>query len=191
VASGDDATGKKGRRKAVRTFDFRRPNKLNRDHVRTLEIVQETFARQFTTDLSSSLRAVSTVSLESAMKWNETPISLSLGSGMIRWSSASRTRSHVSTVLADDKVIAVLVQPSASEPGMLLQLDPATGNIIRTVMIVVPQVRPLRHDQEDSPERFTTKHIEYLPNQLTSAEGRFEVTGDGGRKLVMEAGDLE
>lgn len=53
------------KRKAVRPFDFRRPSKLNRDHVRTLEIVQETFARQFTTVLSSSLRAVSNVTVES------------------------------------------------------------------------------------------------------------------------------
>lgn len=56
---------KNGRRRAVRPFDFRRPSKLNRDHVRTLEIVQETFARQFTTVLSSSLRAVSNVTVES------------------------------------------------------------------------------------------------------------------------------
>ncbi len=55
----------KQRRRTVRPFDFRRPSKLNRDHVRTLEIVQETFARQFTTVLSSSLRAVSNVTVES------------------------------------------------------------------------------------------------------------------------------
>jgi flagellar motor switch protein FliM len=53
------------RQRVVRRFDFRRPSKLNRDHVRTLEIVQETFARQFTTVLSSSLRVVANVSVES------------------------------------------------------------------------------------------------------------------------------
>lgn len=53
------------RNKTVRTFDFRRPSKLNRDHVRTLEIVQEIFSRQFSTVLSSSLRAISTVTVES------------------------------------------------------------------------------------------------------------------------------
>jgi flagellar motor switch protein FliM len=57
--------GKTSKQRSVRPFDFRRPNKLNRDHVRTLEIVQETFARQFTTVLSSSLRAVSNVTVES------------------------------------------------------------------------------------------------------------------------------
>src|SRR3546814_1045128 len=46
-------------------YDFRRPNKFNRDHVRALEIVGETFARQFTTVLSTSLRAVSQVQLVS------------------------------------------------------------------------------------------------------------------------------
>lgn len=47
----------------ARTFDFRRPNKLSRDHVRNLQIIHETFARQFTTVLSSTLRVVSQVSL--------------------------------------------------------------------------------------------------------------------------------
>lgn len=44
-------------------YDFRRPNKFNREHVRALQIANETFARQFTTVLSSTLRTVSTVSL--------------------------------------------------------------------------------------------------------------------------------
>lgn len=42
-------------------YDFRRPNKFNREHVRALQIVNETFARQFSTVLSTSLRAVSQV----------------------------------------------------------------------------------------------------------------------------------
>ncbi len=42
-------------------YDFRRPNKFNREHVRALQIANETFARQFTTVLSTTLRAVSQV----------------------------------------------------------------------------------------------------------------------------------
>lgn len=61
----DVAAEKAAHRHTVRPFDFRRPNKLNRDHVRTLQIVQETFARQFTTVLSSTLRAISNVTVES------------------------------------------------------------------------------------------------------------------------------
>ena len=49
----------------VRPFDFRKPNKLSRDHVRNLSIVHETFARQLSTVLSSTMRAVSTVSVSS------------------------------------------------------------------------------------------------------------------------------
>lgn len=45
-------------------FDFRRPNKLNRDHLRTLQILHETFAAQFATLLSSSLRAVCTMAVD-------------------------------------------------------------------------------------------------------------------------------
>jgi flagellar motor switch protein FliM len=46
-------------------YDFRRPTKLSREHVRTLQIAYETFARQFTTLLTSTLRAVSQVTLVS------------------------------------------------------------------------------------------------------------------------------
>src|SRR3954447_16276007 len=48
-----------------RPFDFRRPNKLNRDHLRNMQIVHETFARQFTTVLSSTLRTLASVSVTS------------------------------------------------------------------------------------------------------------------------------
>lgn len=40
----------------VRDYDFRRPSKLSRDHVRTLQIAYETFARQYSTALTSALR---------------------------------------------------------------------------------------------------------------------------------------
>jgi flagellar motor switch protein FliM len=49
----------------VRPFDFRRPSKLNRDHIRNLEMVHETFAGQFATVLSSSLRVVATMDVSS------------------------------------------------------------------------------------------------------------------------------
>ena len=45
------------------TYDFRRPNKFNRDHIRALQIANETFARQLTTVLATTVRAVSQVSL--------------------------------------------------------------------------------------------------------------------------------
>lgn len=44
-------------------YDFRRPNKFTREHVRALQIVNETFARQFTTVLSTALRSVCQVSM--------------------------------------------------------------------------------------------------------------------------------
>jgi flagellar motor switch protein FliM len=46
-------------------YDFRRPNKFSREHVRALQIVNETFARQFSNVLASTLRAVSQVTLTS------------------------------------------------------------------------------------------------------------------------------
>ena len=40
----------------VVAYDFKRPNKFNRDHARSLQLVGETFARQFTTVLSTTVR---------------------------------------------------------------------------------------------------------------------------------------
>lgn len=46
-------------------FDFRRPNKFSREHVRALELVNESYARQLGTLLSTTLRAVSQVTVAS------------------------------------------------------------------------------------------------------------------------------
>ena len=53
------------RRSGPQQYDFRRPNKFSREHVRALQIVYETFARQFSNVLASTLRAVSHVTLTS------------------------------------------------------------------------------------------------------------------------------
>lgn len=52
-------------RQAPVPFDFRRPNKFSRDHVRAFQIVHETFGRQLSTVFATTLRAVSNVSLTS------------------------------------------------------------------------------------------------------------------------------
>lgn len=46
----------RSRRGEPRTYDFRRPTKLSREHVRVLQIAQESFARQATTVLTTLLR---------------------------------------------------------------------------------------------------------------------------------------
>src|SRR3954464_13912978 len=51
------ALGSRARRSEPRTYDFRRPTKLSREHVRVLQIAQEAFARTATTHLTSMLRA--------------------------------------------------------------------------------------------------------------------------------------
>jgi flagellar motor switch protein FliM len=55
--------GRRSRSAGPEPYDFRRPTKLAREHVRTLQIAYETFARQFSTVLTTSLRAVSQVTL--------------------------------------------------------------------------------------------------------------------------------
>lgn len=54
-------------------YDFRRPVKLSRDHMRTLQVAFETFGRQSTTVMTSALRAVCQVNLVSVeqLTYNE------------------------------------------------------------------------------------------------------------------------
>lgn len=54
-----------GKRPDPQLYDFRRPNRFSREHVRALQIVNETFARQFSTVLSTTLRVVSQVNVVS------------------------------------------------------------------------------------------------------------------------------
>jgi flagellar motor switch protein FliM len=56
---------RRGKSSGPQPYDFRRPTKLSREHVRTLQIAYETFARQFATLLTTSLRVVSHVGLVS------------------------------------------------------------------------------------------------------------------------------
>jgi flagellar motor switch protein FliM len=56
-APSSGGTGTRSRRGEPRTYDFRRPTKLSREHVRVLQIAQESFARQATTILTTFLRA--------------------------------------------------------------------------------------------------------------------------------------
>ena len=44
--------------KKVKIYDFRRPDKFSKDHIRTLQMMHETFARLITTALSAQLRAL-------------------------------------------------------------------------------------------------------------------------------------
>jgi flagellar motor switch protein FliM len=57
ASSPPGTVGKRSRRGETRTYDFRRPTKLSREHVRVLQIAQEAFARQATTILTTFLRA--------------------------------------------------------------------------------------------------------------------------------------
>lgn len=52
-------------RSGPQPYDFRRPTALAREHVRSLQIAHETLARRWATLLTSSLRAVSSVTLAS------------------------------------------------------------------------------------------------------------------------------
>src|SRR5207253_1507985 len=52
-----------GRRGTPQPFDFRRPSKFSREQIRALQIIHETFARQFATVLSTSLRVVCQVGM--------------------------------------------------------------------------------------------------------------------------------
>ncbi|HOV69890.1 MAG TPA: flagellar motor switch protein FliM [Clostridia bacterium] len=55
-------------KRRIRTYDFKRPNKFNKDHIRTLQSVFEHFSRLMSTFLSSMLRTYCEVSLESVQE---------------------------------------------------------------------------------------------------------------------------
>jgi flagellar motor switch protein FliM len=57
VSTASAGVAGRSRRGEPRTYDFRRPTKLSREHVRVLQIAQESFARQATTILTTFLRA--------------------------------------------------------------------------------------------------------------------------------------
>lgn len=76
-AAGPDQPGARGRRRGKSAgptpYDFRRPVKLSREHLRTLQLAFETFGRQATTVMTSALRAVCQVNLASVeqLTYNE------------------------------------------------------------------------------------------------------------------------
>lgn len=49
----------------VSAYNFKRPNKVTRDHVRALQLVNETFARQLSTIFSSTLRTICPITVDS------------------------------------------------------------------------------------------------------------------------------
>jgi len=51
--------------KKVKIYDFRRPDKFSKDHIRTLQMVHENFARLTTTMLSAQLRSVTGIHVAS------------------------------------------------------------------------------------------------------------------------------
>lgn len=51
-------------RSAVRVYDFRRPDKFSKDHLRTLQMVHENFARGWATVLSAHLRTMARVTVD-------------------------------------------------------------------------------------------------------------------------------
>lgn len=59
------ARAQRRRRSEPKPYDFRRQSTLSREHVRTMQIVQETFARGFSTMLASQLRSVTQVTIQS------------------------------------------------------------------------------------------------------------------------------
>jgi flagellar motor switch protein FliM len=72
--SGPDGRSRRRTKSAGPTpYDFRRPMKLSREHLRTLQIAFETFGRQSTTVMTSALRAVCQVNLASVeqLTYNE------------------------------------------------------------------------------------------------------------------------
>lgn len=48
----------------VKLYDFKRPDKFSREHIKTLQIIHESFSRLSTTNLSAVLRYICEVTIE-------------------------------------------------------------------------------------------------------------------------------
>src|SRR3954451_18522206 len=84
-------------------YDFRRPIKLSRDHVRTLQIAFETYARSCGTLLTTRLRVVSSVALASIEQLNYDEYVAALG-----------TPTVIAVVTLDPLPGSVLIEMSSS-----------------------------------------------------------------------------
>ncbi|MDQ3809933.1 MAG: flagellar motor switch protein FliM [Chloroflexota bacterium] len=67
---GDEVAGSHGAlaagdTRSIKLYDFRRPDKFSKEHIRAIQNIHETFARVTASSLSSYLRATTTVSLSS------------------------------------------------------------------------------------------------------------------------------
>src|SRR6266446_10437395 len=51
--------------RSIKLYDFRRPDKFSKEHIRAIQNIHETFARVTASSLSSYLRSATTVSLSS------------------------------------------------------------------------------------------------------------------------------
>src|SRR2546423_784094 len=131
-------------------FDFRRPNKFSRDHVRAFQIVHETFARQLSTVLATTLRAVAHVSLTSVeqLTYDEYVRSLPNPSYMVILSLNPLPGAAVMqlplpiTFAAIDRLLGG-TGDAASPKRPLPELEP---NLMRSV--VDPALPELEHEHE-------------------------------------------
>lgn len=63
LASGDVSNTPEKTDKAVKTYNFRRPNKFNRDQIRAVQMLHESFARYLTSTLSTMTRSMVSVEI--------------------------------------------------------------------------------------------------------------------------------
>jgi len=61
LASGEVSASPEKTEKAVKTYNFRRPNKFNRDQIRAVQMLHESFARYLTSTLSTMTRSMVSV----------------------------------------------------------------------------------------------------------------------------------
>src|SRR3981081_596044 len=64
-ASGVSGGGPMAADRTIKLYDFRRPDKFSKEHIRAIQNIHETFARVTASSLSSYLRSTTTVSLSS------------------------------------------------------------------------------------------------------------------------------
>jgi flagellar motor switch protein FliM len=142
-------SGQRARRPAgePKAYDFRRPSKLSREHVRSLQIAYETFARQFTTILTSTLRVISQVELVSVTQMTYGDYVESLPSPTFMVLTTLEPLAGVSILQIPQETAMLCIDRLLGGPGKDEQPDRALTEIETELMRVLSQrvVHELRY----------------------------------------------
>lgn len=165
------AAGAAGRPAEVVPYDFRRPSKLSREHIRLLQIAYETFARRLTTLLTSGLRQVCQVSVREISQQNYEEYILNLEQQTVMVPLAIPQLGSNGILEFSLEVALAAIDHMLGGPGGEQQLRSLTDIETNLMRGLIDQMAGLlQYSMEQVvPLTFTTGNIEYNPQFVQAA----------------------